>query len=123
MTQSRIVYLASELGTLSGTFVYREVVELRRQGVEVLCFSTKRPAETIQSEEARDIVSQTVYLYDSPVELLRGALRFVAKQPLKAAAGLSEAARDLASARYPSFKDRLKGGWHQKRKRYEIFIL
>lgn len=108
-----VAYIAPELGALTSTFVYREIEALRRRGVAVSTFSTRRPAGGAASEEARALVEATVYLYDTPK---LGVMKAVAGQfvsaPGRWCRALATVLRDAATASVPAPGDRIKLLWH-----------
>jgi glycosyltransferase involved in cell wall biosynthesis len=107
-----IAYLASELGTLSGTFVYREIRALRRLGATVVCFGTRRPQERVRSEEANSVVAETTYLYDSVGRIAVDALAFGLRNPRRLMTTLQAAWGDCLQGQLPDGKERLKLVWH-----------
>lgn len=60
---TRIAYIASLFPKLSETFVFREVNELRRQGMEVVCFSLHRPPREPLPADAQMLQQETTYLW------------------------------------------------------------
>lgn len=80
----RIAYIVTRFPKLSETFVYREVLELRKQGAEVECFSIHRPLPEPLPPEAKALSQETTYLW--PPHLLRfllAILKLVALYPGK----------------------------------------
>lgn len=59
-----IAYLAPEVPALSATFVYQEIIELKKQNVDVKSVSIHRPKDTALSEELKMLESETFYLYE-----------------------------------------------------------
>jgi colanic acid/amylovoran biosynthesis glycosyltransferase len=59
---TRLAYVCHVFPHLTQTFVYREVAELRRTGIELTVFSMKPPQTATLSEESRYLVADTVYL-------------------------------------------------------------
>jgi len=59
-----IAYLAPEVPALSATFVYQEILELKRQNIDVRSVSIHRPKNKALSEELRKLESETFYLYE-----------------------------------------------------------
>ena len=108
----RLAYLAPELGAVTSTFVYREVQELRRMGDQVALFSTIRPAGPF-SAEARPIVEETHYLYETPGARVLGAVAAALfTRPGGFARGLACLLRDMIGARVSFPSDRAKLVWH-----------
>jgi glycosyltransferase involved in cell wall biosynthesis len=109
----KIAYLAPELGTLTSTFVYREIEALRKRGVTIALFSTVRPMVEQVFEEARSIIEETTYLYDArPVPVAFGALHCLIHHPLRFCRALGLVARDALVAHTPAASDRIKMFWH-----------
>ena len=59
-----IAYLAPEVPALSATFVYQEILELKRLNIDVRSVSIHRPKNKVLSEELRKLESETFYLYE-----------------------------------------------------------
>lgn len=109
----KIAYLAPELGTLTSTFVYREIEALRKRGVTIALYSTVRPMVEKASEEARSIIEETTYLYDArPVSIAIGALHCLICHPLRFCRALGLLVRDALMADTPAAFDRIKMFWH-----------
>lgn len=108
----KIAYIAPELGTLTSTFVYREVEALRKRGYEVATFSTMRPMERVVSEEAKRVVAETDYLYDrSRGRIVSEAVAELGRNPGAWLRTFGEALVDAATARVPEPIDRVKLLW------------
>lgn len=76
----RIAYITTYFPLLTQTFVYREVLELKKHGISVQCFSVKRPGTVVQ--EVEDLQKETTYLW--PLNLIRFSkahLYFLKKNP------------------------------------------
>jgi glycosyltransferase involved in cell wall biosynthesis len=58
-----IGYLAQKFPGLTTTFVYREVLALRADGLQIRTFSTWKPKLNELSEEAKDLVEETFYIF------------------------------------------------------------
>lgn len=58
-----IGYLAQKFPGLTTTFVYREVLALRADGLQIQTFSTWKPKLNELSEEAKDLVKETFYIF------------------------------------------------------------
>lgn len=109
----KIAYIAPQIGSLSTTFVYRDIAGLRHHGAEVAVFSVHRPKDSVVSEEARAYIAETDYLYDSgAAAFLLAALKRLFKSPIRFVYGLSLAIRDMALARVSRPSDRPKLLWH-----------
>lgn len=69
----RIAYILSMFPALSETFILREILELRRRGVEIRIHSLKPCSDAIVHPEAKTLVAEGRVQYASPA---RGLLRF-----------------------------------------------
>ena len=76
-----IAYLAPEVPALSATFVYQEILELKRQNIDVRSVSIHRPKNKALSEELRKLESETFYLYEQSflTTLFFNILLFISK--------------------------------------------
>lgn len=80
----RIAYVSHLYPRLTETFVYREVLALRRQGLRVHTFGAWKPDEDDLSEEARPLVAETAYVF--PLDFLgfvASHLGFLLGSPLR----------------------------------------
>lgn len=79
----RIAYLISEYPAVSHTFIRREVVELRRQGFEIDCFSIRPPqnSQTFTRVDQEELNSTWVLLPASPLHLLKVHLGAIVRSP------------------------------------------
>lgn len=110
---THVAYLAPELGALTGTFVYRELGELRQQDVTVSTFGTYAPRDRVVSQEARAVIDSTDYLYARSIpSLLRSATRAALRRPYSFARTLAHAIADAAAAPVSGPLDRPKLLWH-----------
>jgi glycosyltransferase involved in cell wall biosynthesis len=64
MPARRVVYLLKRFPRLSETFVLNEVLELRRQGLELSLYALMDPQEPLVHPEAANLVGEVVYLHD-----------------------------------------------------------
>ncbi|MFT7620469.1 MAG: hypothetical protein ACI97A_004126, partial [Planctomycetota bacterium] len=65
MTNRRTCFLAPEIPSISATFVYREVLALRRMGLDVSCLSMKSVEVDGLSVDALPFLSETDNIYGS----------------------------------------------------------
>ncbi len=80
----RIAYLVTRFPKLSETFVFREVLELRKQGAEVECFSIHPTLQEPLPAEARQLREETTYLWPPhPARFLAAIIKFAATKPAK----------------------------------------
>lgn len=88
--QPRIAYLLKRFPRLSETFVLNEILELRRQGLELTVYALMDPHEQLTSPAAAAIRDQVIYLHRdaggwrSWGRLLAGAAAQAGRRPLKA---------------------------------------
>ncbi|MCB0167209.1 MAG: glycosyltransferase family 4 protein [Anaerolineae bacterium] len=59
----RIGYVNHEYPVLTETFVYREVLGLQQAGLHVATFAVWKPDETSLSQESKDMVASTTYVF------------------------------------------------------------
>lgn len=57
----KVAYLLDIFPALSETFIINEIIELRRQGLDVAIFSLAKPKEDIIHEEAKELAKETFY--------------------------------------------------------------
>ncbi len=77
-----IAYISQQFPSLTMTFVYREVLALRRRGLTIRPISVWRPPEGTVSEEARELIVETFYIFPLPwLELLFNHLRYLFTRP------------------------------------------
>ncbi len=81
----RIAYLFERFPSFGQTFCYREVAELRRQGVELSIFSIRRPSDEPAENWDADIVASVCYLPEE-AELVKEVERFICQRELPDAA-------------------------------------
>ena len=60
----KIAYLAPELPSLSATFVFNEIVALRKLGLEIHTYSVHRPKHRSHGPAAEKMANETVILYE-----------------------------------------------------------
>jgi len=59
-----IAYLAPEVPALSATFVYQEILELKKLNIDIRSISIHCPKNKALSEELKKLESETFYLYE-----------------------------------------------------------
>lgn len=90
MTGRRVAVLVKRFPRLSESFILNELLELRRQGLDLVVYAVMDPREALVSEPAGRLRNDVVYLHDaghrlaSWRRLLSGALRRVGHHPAKA---------------------------------------
>lgn len=87
-------WLAPELPSVSGTFVFREIDALRAAGYPIRTWSLHRPAADGLAPDGAAHLATTGVVYDGWRSVASRALRFAARHPLRAAATIAVAARD-----------------------------
>lgn len=109
----KVAYLAPEFGALTSTFIYREVEALRGLGLDVLTYSTMRPKDKVVSDEAREIVDQTLYLYELPKgRIVAEATVFAVRHFPAFLRAKWLMLRDAMAAEVSQPADRVKMIWH-----------
>lgn len=61
----KIAYLAPEIPALSATFVYNEILELGKLGMEVKAFSVHRPAHIASEDSLTELKKSVFHLYET----------------------------------------------------------
>ncbi len=92
---NRIAYLAPEIPSVSATFVYREILELRRRGVDVSPFSMHACSADGLPPEACEFIEEADVLYGDYLGLALSALLQVLFHPLRSLDTLEVAATDF----------------------------
>lgn len=83
-TVGPVAYVSQFYPHLTETFVYREVLALRRRGLEVLTFATWPPDRNQLSAESLPLVDETVYVFPLAWRrFLAGHLHFLLRRPLR----------------------------------------
>jgi glycosyltransferase involved in cell wall biosynthesis len=91
MSRPRVAYLVKRFPRLSESFVLNEILEIRRQGLDVTVYALMDPHEKLVSPEAEQLRPEVVYLHDSAHRpgswrrLTAGAVAQVVRRPLGAA--------------------------------------
>lgn len=60
----KVAYLLDVFPTLSETFILNEIIELKRQGVDISVFSLRRPNGGVIHKEAEGLARETCYIRD-----------------------------------------------------------
>lgn len=82
MTMPKIAYISQAFPNLTMTFVYREVIALRRRGLRIQPISTWQPNRAALSAEAQALVDETYYLFPLQWSRLAAAhLRYLIARP------------------------------------------
>jgi glycosyltransferase involved in cell wall biosynthesis len=89
VTDRRVAVLVKRFPRLSESFILNELIELRRQGLDLVIYAIMDPGETLVSEPAARLRHEVVYLHDardrlaSWRRLLWGAVRQAGSHPAK----------------------------------------
>ena len=115
MTGRPVAVLVKRFPRLSESFILNELIELRREGLNLVVYAVMDPQEGHVSEAAARLRQDVIYLYDarrslaSWLRLLSGALRQVGRRPARALRvlwALVSVHRSL-----PSVRHALEGLW------------
>jgi len=80
----KIAYVTQIFPFLTETFVYREVLGLRRRGLRVDTFAVRRPDPRTLSRESRALVDETVYVFPvSWARFVANHLHYLFSRPLR----------------------------------------
>jgi glycosyltransferase involved in cell wall biosynthesis len=83
-TVTTIAYLSQQFPSLTTTFVYREVLALRRLGLNIRVISTWKPKREALSAEAQPLVDETFYIFPASGWRLLGLhLRYALSRPAR----------------------------------------
>ena len=105
----RVLYLSSVLPKRSETFVYKEVLGLQACGLDIGVASLYPPEKELGEEALDRMAAGAVTVYGSGIgRLLRDALAFCARHPLRSAAVMAAAKIDALFAADLKWKDRPK---------------
>ena len=93
-----IVYLAPEIPALSATFVYHEILALRKRGFHILPVSVLVPTAAALEQEALDMEKETIHLYALGMPSFLAALLTIAfSYPGRTASALRLLIADISS--------------------------
>ena len=80
--ERRIAYVMQSFPFLTETFVYREVLALRRRGLRAITFATWQPDSNQLSQEARHLVDSSYYVFPiSWSQFVTAHLHFLCTRP------------------------------------------
>ncbi len=108
MNQPHVAYLASEIPSVSATFVYREILALRNEGVSVTPFSIHPVDPDDVSPDGRRFLAETDTVYGDSGRLLLGFLHMFERHPIRTLAVLGLAVRDLVFGTFSSNRQRIR---------------
>jgi len=104
-----IAYLTNYFPSLTETFIYREVVELKRRGFDIVTYSLRKPSITEVSAEALGLYESTYYLLPARIPaVVRSHLGYVGTRPLTYAA----AAFKMITGTHKHWRDRVRSLMH-----------
>jgi glycosyltransferase involved in cell wall biosynthesis len=105
----RILYLSSVLPKRSETFVYKEVLGLQARGLDVGVASLYPPERDLGEEELDRMAAGAVTVYGNGIRtLLRDAMAFYLRHPLRASGAMALAKWDAFFAKDLKLRDRPK---------------
>lgn len=105
----KVLYLSSVLPKRSETFVYRELIGLRALGLDVGAASLYPPEKNLGDPELDRLAAEATTVYgDGTGRLLRDALAFSLRHPVRATCAMALAKWDAFFARDLKLKDRPK---------------
>ena len=105
----RVLYLSSVLPKRSETFVYKEVLGLQARGLDIGVASLYPPENDLGEEDLDRMAAGAVTVYGYGIgRLLRDALAFYARHPLRSTAVIAVAKMDALFASDIKWKDRPK---------------
>lgn len=105
----RLAYLANYFPSLTETFIYREVMELKRRDVAVALYSLRKPGDNEVSEEALKLRGETSYLLPvSTGELFACHAWFFGRSPLAYLGTLFK----MVTGTHNSLRDRVRSLTH-----------
>ena len=77
-----IAYLAPEIPSISGTFVYKEILTLQDKGIKVVPISIHQVETIVEEQRIKELAKNTTYLYQqSLITALISSLAFFLKEP------------------------------------------
>jgi colanic acid/amylovoran biosynthesis glycosyltransferase len=79
---TKIAFLAPEIPSLSATFVYNEILNLGKRGIEVFSVSLHIPKKFAKTSEIEKLAGRTQYLYEKGIrDLIKHNLIFILSNP------------------------------------------
>ena len=77
-----IAYLAPEIPSISGTFVYKEILSLQDKGIKVVPISIHKFETIVDEQRVKELARDTIYLYQqSLITALIASVAFFFKEP------------------------------------------
>ena len=95
-----IAYLAPEIPSISGTFVYKEILTLQDKGIKVVPISIHKVETIVEEKRIKELAKNTIYLYrQSLITALIGSMVFFLKEPISYLNTLLMVFRDIYISR------------------------
>lgn len=92
-----VAYLAPEIPSVSGTFVYQEIIALQQTGLRIIPISVHNPSVVIQDSQVKQLAKNTTYLYQRSVFLaLLTSIKLLLQNPGKYFPALLTVLSDIA---------------------------
>ena len=92
----KVAYLAPELPALSATFVYNEIFQLEKLGLDVATFSVHDNQAVFSDPNLQDLKTRTHFLYQTPLFLvISDQIKILLKQPTSYIKGLVFLIKDI----------------------------
>ena len=77
-----IAYLAPEIPSISGTFVYKEILSIQDKGIKVVPISIHKFETIVDEQRVKELARDTTYLYQqSLITALIASVTFFLKEP------------------------------------------
>ncbi|MBE9047205.1 glycosyltransferase family 4 protein [Pleurocapsales cyanobacterium LEGE 10410] len=100
-----IAYLAPEIPSISGTFVYKEIITLQDKGIEIIPLSVHRPKVIVQDSKVKELSNNTIYLYQqSLLSALINSILLLLNKPNSYITTLSTVFDDIFSSGFGKLK-------------------
>jgi hypothetical protein len=107
VSRLRIAYLAAKIPSVSATFVYREILALRNEGIDVSPFSIHPVDPNDVSPDGRLFLAETDIVYGDTGRLALGFLHMFERHPVRTIQVLALAVKDLVCGTFSSRRQRV----------------
>ena len=98
-TLDSIAYLAPEIPSVSGTFVYKEIVTLQDKGIKVVPLSIHHVETIVEEPRVKELAKNTIYLYQqSLISVLLWNVVFFLGNPISYLKTLLIVFKDIATS-------------------------
>ena len=95
-----IAYLAPEIPSISGTFVYKEILTLQDKGIKVVPISIHQVETIVEEQRIKELAKNTTYLYQqSLITALISSVAFFLKEPINYLKTLWMVFKDIYSSK------------------------